>query len=220
MAPLPTGTVTFLFTDIEDSTRLLEYLGSRYAEVLAEYRQLLRTAFQERGGFEVDTQGDSLFVTFPRAKDALLAAIAAQRAIFAHPWPEGAAVRVRMGLHTGAPLSVETGYVGVDVHRAARIGAAGHGGQILLSQATHILIEEDLPPGASLRDLGEHRLKDLTRPVRLFQVIVAGLPADFPPLRLLSILPNNLPIQLTSFIGRDREMAEVKHLLATRKSVV
>lgn len=219
MAPLPTGTVTFLFTDIEDSTRLVEYLGSRYAEVLAEYRQLLRTVFQERGGFEVDTQGDSLFVTFPRAKDAFLAAIAAQQAIFAHPWPEGVAVRVRMGLHTGAPLSVETGYVGVDVHRAARIGAAGHGGQILLSEATHILIEEDLPPGASLRDLGEHRLKDLTRPVRLFQVIVAGLPADFPPLRLLSILPNNLPIQLTSFVGRDREMAEVKHLLATTRSL-
>lgn len=219
MAPLPTGTVTFLFTDIEDSTRLVEYLGSRYAEVLAEYRQLLRTAFQERGGFEVDTLGDSLFVTFPRVKDAFLAAIAAQQAIFAHPWPEGVAVRVRMGLHTGAPLSVETGYVGVDVHRAARIGAAGHGGQILLSEATHILIEEDLPPGASLRDLGEHRLKDLTRPVRLSQVIVAGLPADFPPLRLLSILPNNLPIQLTSFVGRDREMAEVKHLLATTRSL-
>src|SRR3970040_89587 len=164
MPGLPTGTVTFLFTDIEGSTRLLQSLGDRYAEVLAAQRQLLREACQASGGQRVDTQGDAVFVAFPRARDALAAAVAAQQAIAAHPWPEGISVRVRMGLHTGEPLTASEGYVGMDVHRAARICAAGHGGQILLSDVTRKLVEEDLPEGVNLHDLGEPRLKDLTRP--------------------------------------------------------
>ena len=214
MPGLPTGTVTFLFTDIEGSTRLLQSLGDRYAEVLAAQRQLLREACQARGGQKVDTQGDAVFVAFPRARDALAAAVAAQQAIAAHPWPEGISVRVRMGLHTGEPLTASEGYVGMDVHRAARICAAGHGGQILLSDVTRKLVEEDLPEGVNLHDLGEHRLKDLTRPQHLFQVVAAGLAVDFPPLKSWEAMPNNLPRQLTSFVGRLRETEEVK-LLAT-----
>ena len=214
MAHLPSGTVTFLFTDIEGSTSLLRQLGDRYADALADYRQLLRDAFRARGGQEVDTQGDAFFIAFPRARDALAASIAAQRATAAHTWPDGAKLRVRMGLHTGEPLSADTGYVGMDVNRAARVCAAAHGGQILVSEATRILVEEDLPEGVSLRDLGEHRLKDLARPQRLFDVIVADLSVDFPPLKSLNVLPNNLPTQLTSFIGRGREIAEIKGLLS------
>jgi predicted ATPase/class 3 adenylate cyclase len=214
MADLPTGTVTFLFTDIEGSTRLLRELADRYADALADYRQLLREAFQARDGHEVDTQGDAFFVAFARARDAIAAAIEAQRSLFAHAWPEGKGLRARMGLHTGEPLSVDTGYVGIDVHRAARICAVAYGGQILLSEATRVLIEEDLPDGVSLLDLGEHRLKDLARPQRLSQVVVADLPGDFPPLKSLNAIPNNLPTQLTSFIGREHEIAEVKELLS------
>jgi class 3 adenylate cyclase len=216
---LPTGTVTFLFTDIEGSTRLLQQLGDRYADVLATHHRLLRTAIQEARGQVVDTQGDAVFAAFPRAGDALLAAIAAQRAVRAHPWPEGIAPKVRIGLHTGEPVTGETGYVGMDVHRAARIAAAGHGGQILVSEVTHGLVARDLLEGVSLRDLGEHRLKDLAHPHRLFQVIVGGLCADFPPLRSLDAHLHNLPIQLTSFIGRTREIAEVKRLLGTARLV-
>ena len=215
MPSLPTGTVTFLFTDIEGSTRLLQDLGDRYADVLAEQRRLLRAAFHEKGGQEVDSQGDAFFIAFPRAKDAVVAAVAAQRVIASSPWPGGAAVRVRIALHTGEPLSAGAAYVGLDVHRAARICAVGHGGQILLSETTRALIVDDLAPGVSVRDLGEHHLKDLARPLRLFQVIAADLPSEFPPLRSLDTLPNNLPRQLTSFVGRGREMAEVKRLLST-----
>ena len=217
MSSLPTGTVTLLFTDIEGSTGLLEYLGDRYAHVLTDYRRLLRAAFQEHRGQEVDTQGDTLFTAFARAKDALSAAIAGQRSVLVHQWPEEATVRVRMGLHTGEPLSAETGYVGIDVHRAARICAAGYGGQILLSEATCLLVEDELTAGVALRDLGEYRLKDLARPQHLFQVVAADLPTNFPPLKTLNTLPNNLPLQLTSFIGREREMAEVKRLLSTTR---
>jgi class 3 adenylate cyclase len=181
VAELPTGTVTFLFTDIEGSTRLLQHLGDRYAALLAEHQRLLRAAFQASGGHEVDTQGDSFFVTFARARDAVAAAAAAQQALDTHPWPEGVTVRVRMGLHTGEPQLAASGYVGLDVHRAARISAAGHGGQILLSQTTRDLCEPELPPGASLRVLGTHRLKDLPRPEALFQLVLPDLPADFPP---------------------------------------
>lgn len=217
MPRLPTGTVTFLFTDIEGSTRLLEQLGDRYAEVLGDHRRLLRAAFQGNGGQEVDSQGDAFFVAFSRAKDALSAAVAGQRAVKTHLWPEGAVVHVRMGLNTGEPLSAETGYIGIDVHRAARICAAGHGGQIVISQATRDLVEDDLPAGLSLRDLGDHRLKDLARRQHLFQVVASDLPIDFPPLKSLDTLLNNLPIQLTSFIGRAREMAEIRHLLTTTR---
>ena len=215
MKNLPTGTVTFLFTDIEGSTRLLQQLGNRYADVLAIHHRLLRTVTQEAQAQVVDTQGDAVFAAFPRARDALLAAIAAQRAVRARPWPDGIAPKVRIGLHTGEPGTGETGYVGIDVHRAARFAAAGHGGQILLSDTTHALVAKDLPEGVSLRDLGDHRLKDLTHVHHLFQVVVADLPADFPRIRSLDVLPNNLPRQLTSFIGREKEMAEIKRLLTT-----
>ena len=147
MPELPSGTVTFLFSDIEHSTRLLQHLGARYAEVLAEYRRLLRETFQAEDGYEIDTAGDGFFVAFQRATHAVAAAVAAQRAIAGHPWSEGAPVRVRMGLHTGEPTRAADGYIGLDVHRAARICAAGHGGQTLLSQTTHTLVEYDLPAG-------------------------------------------------------------------------
>jgi predicted ATPase/class 3 adenylate cyclase/DNA-binding CsgD family transcriptional regulator len=210
---LPTGTVTLLFTDIEGSTHLLQQLGERNASVLAECHHLLRAAFREHHGHEVDTQGDAFFVTFARANDAVSAAVAAQRTLAAHPWPEGMAVRVRMGLHTGEPELTPEGYVGLDVHRAARIMSAGHGGQILLSLTTRELVEHELPAEVSLRDLGVHRLKDLQRPTRLFQVVVADLPADFLPLRTLDAYPNNLPAQPTPFIGREKEEATVGHLV-------
>ena len=214
MGDLPSGTVTFLFTDIEGSTRLLQQLGDDYPDLLSDHQQLLRDAFEENNGHEVDTQGDAFFVSFSRAKDALLAAIAAQGSINQHPWLEAASLRVRMGLHTGEPALTSGGYVGMDVHRAARICSAGHGGQILLSQTTRDLVEHDLPEGVILRDLGEHRLKDLQRPERLSQLVVANLPSNFPDLKSLDILPNNLPIQSTSFIGREREIAEIKRLFA------
>jgi len=210
---LPAGTVTMLFTDIEGSTHLLQQLGDRYADVLAECRYLLRTAFQQWGGYEVDTQGDAFFVAFARATDAVWTAVDAQRVLAAHPWPEGVAVRVRMGLHTGEPARTSEGYVGLDVHRAARIMSAAHGGQVLLSQTTCILVEQDLPEDLSLRDLGEHRLKDLGRPRRLFQLVISDLPADFPPPRTLDTYPNNLPTQFTPFIGREQEVTAVGQLL-------
>ncbi|HEV8338454.1 MAG TPA: tetratricopeptide repeat protein [bacterium] len=211
---LPSGTVTFVFTDIAGSTAMLQRLGDmRYGRALDDHRRLLRAAVAEENGREVDTQGDALFVAFPRAKDALRAVAAAQRAIFRHPWPEGAPLLVRMGVHTDEPSGVDGRYVGMGVHRAARICSAAHGGQTLLSQSTKALVEDDLPEGVTIRDLGPHRLKDLRRPEPIFQLVIEGLPADFPPLRTLSILPNNLPVQLTSFVGRLREMGEVKRLL-------
>jgi len=157
---LPAGTVTLLFTDIEGSTRLLQQLGEGYASVLSECRDLLRAAFHEHRGHEVDTQGDSFFVAFARATDAISAAVDMQRTLASHAWPNGVTVQVRVGLHTGEPSLVSEDYVGLDVHHAARIMSAGHGGQVLLSQATCELVEHDLPDGVSLRDLGEHRLKD------------------------------------------------------------
>ena len=152
---IPTGTVTFLFTDIEGSTRLLERLREDYADLLAEQRRVLRAAFAEWNGFEVDTQGDSFFVAFPRAVDALQCTVEAQRAIAAHSWPQGVQLRVRMALHTGEPIVQRAGYVGMDVHRAARIGAAAHGGQILVSGSTRELVAADMPAGVELVSLGE-----------------------------------------------------------------
>jgi predicted ATPase/class 3 adenylate cyclase/DNA-binding CsgD family transcriptional regulator len=213
MRELPMGTVTLLFTDIEGSTRLLQQEGERYADILAECRQLLRTAFHQWNGHEVDTQGDAFFVAFARATDAVAAAAAGQRALFTHTWPEGVTVRVRMGLHTGEPHLASEGYVGLDVHRAARIMSAGHGGQVLLSRTTSDLVEHVLPEEVSLRDIGAHRLKDLQHPSPLFQLVIAGLPSDFPPLKTLDSYPNNLPIQPTPFIGREKEVAAVVALL-------
>ncbi len=184
MADLPSGAVTFLFTDIEGSTRLVKQLRERYGDVLREHQRLLREAFEAHNGHEVDTQGDSFFVAFSSARDALLAAVDGQRALLAHPWPDGVRIRVRMGLHTGQATASGGRYTGLAVHRAARIGAAGRGEQILVSQATQTLLEdEEEELHISLRDLGEQRLKDLDRPVRLYQADAEGLPAEFPPLR-------------------------------------
>jgi WD40 repeat protein/class 3 adenylate cyclase/energy-coupling factor transporter ATP-binding protein EcfA2 len=184
MRQLPTGSVTFLFTDIEGSTRLLHALGERYAQVLTDHRRLLRAAFARHGGVEVDTQGDSFFVGFPDPKGALAAAEEAQRALSGHAWPEGEVLRVRMGLHTGEPIVVDGHYVGIDVHRAARIAAAAHGGQVIVSERTTRLILRDDAGAGTLRELGGHRLKDLPEPERLFQLVVDGLPSSFPPLRV------------------------------------
>src|SRR5712691_3958464 len=185
MPELPSGTVSFLFTDIEGSTRMLTLLRERYGEVLADHNRLLRAAFAETGGQEMGTEGDAFFVAFGRAHDAVAAAAAAQRALSAYPWPEGGEVRVRMGIHTGEPSLGDEGYLGLSLHRAARISSAGHGGQVLLSNATRELVEDDLPPGLGLRDLGEQRLKDLDRPERIFQLVIDGLRNDFPALKTL-----------------------------------
>jgi YVTN family beta-propeller protein len=188
MTELPSGTVTFLFTDIEGSTKLLHELGGpRYAEALAEHQRILRGAFAAHHGREVDTQGDSFFVAFRRAKDAVAAAVDAQRDLAAASWPAGTQVKVRMGLHTGEPQVGEERYVGLGVHKAARIGAAGHGGQVLLSRTTRELVEDEVPPGVAIRDLGERRLKDLERPEHLSQLVVDGLPSEFGPLHTLDV---------------------------------
>ena len=187
MPELPSGTVTFLFTDIEGSTALLKRLGPRYGEVLTEHQRILREAFAAHGGHEVDTQGDSFFVAFRRAKDAVAAAVAAQRDLAAHEWPDGVELLVRMGLHTGEPQVGEQRYVGIGVHKAARIGAAGHGGQVLLSRTTRELVEDELPPGVTIRDLGERRLKDLERTERLSQLVIEGLRTDFAALKTLDV---------------------------------
>ncbi|GAC1349466.1 MAG: hypothetical protein NVSMB27_22870 [Ktedonobacteraceae bacterium] len=213
MPNLPTGTVTLLFTDIEGSTRLLQQLGEHYADMLADCRRLLRSMFQQYHGHEVDTQGDAFFVAFARATDAVAAAAAIQRALADHPWPGSTSVRVRIGLHTGEPRLTADGYIGMDVHHAARIMSAGHGGQILLSQTTRDLVTQHLPASTCLQDLGEHRLKDLQRSSHLFQLNLEGLPTDFPLLKTLDTRPNNLPIQPTPFIGREREVAAVTQLL-------
>ena len=207
MRALPSGTVTFLFTDIEGSTRLLSELGDAYGDVLAEHRQALRDVFSAHDGVEVDTQGDAFFIAFDRARDAVAAAAGGQRALFSGP------IRVRMGIHTGEPLRTEEGYVGMDIHRGARIAAAGHGGQVLISQTARELIEDDLPGEFALRDLGEHRLKDLSRPQRIFQLVAEGLESEFPALATLENRPTNLPPQPTPLIGRERELAEVVELL-------
>jgi predicted ATPase/class 3 adenylate cyclase len=213
MRELPAGTVTLLFTDIEGSTRLIQQLGERYADILEECRHLLRSAFHQWQGHEVDTQGDAFFVAFARATDAVAAAVAAQRALSNHAWPEGVTVRVRMGLHTGEPHLASEGYVGLDVHRAARIMSAGHGGQVLLSRTTYDLVEHTLPEGVSLLDLGAHRLKDLQQSGQLFQLVIEGLSTDFPQLKTLDSYPNNLPIQPTPFIGREKEVVAIQRKL-------
>jgi class 3 adenylate cyclase len=183
MAELPQGTITLLFTDVDHSTELVKRLENRYVEVLARHRELLRIAFASHYGTEVDTQGDAFFVAFERARDAVEAAIAGQRALAEQPWPDEAPLKVRMGLHTGNPYGAEGGYAGVAVHRAARICTIAHGGQVLLSRATAGIVDDEEVGGLGLRDLGEHRLKDFDRPERVYQLVVEGLPSDFPPLR-------------------------------------
>ena len=213
---LPSGTVTFLFTDIEGSTKLLTGLGTdRYHEVLEVHTQTLRAAFAV--GHEVRIEGDALFLVFATASAAIAAAAAAQRALMNAAFPHDAVVRVRMGMHTGSgtPASKAAGadYVGIDVHRAARIAAVAHGGQVLVSGATAMLAGTDLPDGVTVRDLGEHRLKDLAQPEHIYQLVIDGCATEFPPVRGLDATPNNLPTQLTTFIGREREIAQGLELL-------
>jgi predicted ATPase/class 3 adenylate cyclase len=205
--------VSLLCTDIEGSTRLLQTLGERYAEALAEHRRLLRAALREHRGCEVDAQGDAFFYAFPRAHDAVAGAVAAQRALASHVWPEGLPLRVRIGIHTGEPTATGVGYVGIDVHRAARVMSAGHGGQVLITRSTRDLLPEELPDAVSLRDLGEHRLKDLTHPQRLYQLLIPGLENDFPALKTLAARPTNLPIQPTPLIGREQQVTDAVTLV-------
>ncbi|HEY8987851.1 MAG TPA: adenylate/guanylate cyclase domain-containing protein, partial [Candidatus Limnocylindrales bacterium] len=215
---LPTGTIAFLFTDIEGSTALTHALsGDAWSALLARHRELIREAVAAHGGIEVSTEGDGFFIVFERTADAVAATVDAQRSLAAEPWPDDARIRVRMGIHTGdGRLESDGGYVGADVHRAARVAAAGHGGQVLLSETTSALVADELPTGVGVRGLGEHRLKDL-RPERISELVVDGLQTEFPPIRSLDRRPNNLPTQLTSFVGRDVELAEADRLLETTR---
>src|SRR5215212_5042632 len=212
MPGLPAGTVTLLFTDIEGSTRLLLRLGAEYPAVLDEHHRLLGEAVRAHGGQVLDTQGDACFAVFMRGSEAVAAAAAIQRALAAHPWPHDLEVRVRLGLHTGEPTVTPTGYAGLDVHRAARICSAGHGGQILVSSTTADLVEATLSGGLVLVELGSFRFKDFSFPERIYQLEVPGLKSAFPPLRTLEV-GNRLPGQHRSLVGRDRELAASRRLL-------
>jgi predicted ATPase/class 3 adenylate cyclase len=216
---LPSGTVTFLFGDIEGSTRLWEQYPDAMPEALAQHDELLRTAVQSCGGHVVKTTGDGLFAVFGRADSAVAAALAAQRSLAAATWGVAGRLRVRMGLHTGHSEFHDSDYHGPTVNRAARLSSAGHGGQVLLSGATQAVVGDALPEGAELVDLGEHRLRDLAQPVHVFQLMHPTLPADFPPIRSLEGLPGNLPRQLTSFVGREDELARLCALVRDRSLV-
>jgi predicted ATPase/class 3 adenylate cyclase len=218
--PASGGVVTFLFSDIEGSTRLLDALGpAAYTAVLERHRSILRAAFARHDGREQGTEGDSFFVIFDSAREAVLAAVESQRELATEPWPAGAEVSVRMGLHTGEASVSAAGFIGLDIHRAARIAASAHGGQVVVSDAVRTLAAADLAPAVSLRSLGSHRLKDLREPQPLFQVVGEGLRVEFPPLRSIDARPNNLPTQLTSFVGRERELGEAGRLLAANRLV-
>jgi predicted ATPase/class 3 adenylate cyclase len=215
-------TFTFLFTDIEGSTALLRRLGEGlYAQLLADHHALIRSGLAAHDGKEVDTQGDAFFAVFSSSRACVAAVTQMQRALTAHAWPAGEHVRVRMGVHTGEAEKTATGLVGLDVHRAARVAAVGYGGQVLVSEAAAAVVGDALPPGASLRDLGVHRLKDLGRLERIFQLDAVGLQAGFPPLRSLGnpALRNNLAAELASFVGRDRELSEVRALVESCRLV-
>ena len=216
---LPTGTITFAFTDIEGSTRLLQQLGDAFPKILEDHHRLLRDSFASEGGVEVMTEGDSFFVVFTSAPAALRAAVAAQRALADHSWGDGIEIKVRMGLHTGEGLKVGDNYGGIDVHRAARISAAGHGGQILISNTTRALVEGAMPGGSTLVDLGDHRLKDIEIPEHLFQVSIAGLQQSFPVPRTIDARPTNLPVAMTPFVAREREVDAIKELVAANRVV-
>ena len=206
-----------LFSDIEGSTTLLNRLGDRYGEALSAQRAIMREAISGCRGRELGTEGDSFFVVFESAGNAASCCVEAQRALLGHDWPEGVPVRVRMGLHSGEPTRHEDGYVGLDVHRAARIAAAAHGGQVVLSDATWQLAQSRLPAGVSARDLGWHRLKDIEAPERIYQLLVPGLPELFAPLKSLGAR-SRLPVPLTPLVGRERDLEQVRAAL-TRPEV-
>jgi class 3 adenylate cyclase len=208
MSNLPGGTVTFVFTDIEGSTRLLQELGDDFAEVAREHRRIVRDAFGGRGGTEIDTQGDSFFFSFPRARDAVAAAVDAQRALRDHAWPGGADLRVRMGLHTGEPTVGDEGYLGIDVVRAARISAAGHGGQILVSETTRALLGNQLPEGVQVHDLGEQNLKDIQHE-HIYELSVDGAPAAAKPLKTerADTLESRMEDRINAYVERQLEQA-------------
>jgi predicted ATPase/class 3 adenylate cyclase len=214
MTELPTGTITFLFTDIEGSTRLMQELGDGYRKVRDDFASIVRRAIVEGDGVEVSTEGDSFFVVFRSPMGALQATVAAQRGLADHDWSPAPPLRVRMGLHTGEGVLGGENYMGIDVNRAARISQAANGGQVLVSDATRSLIQHELPEGVSIRDLGPHRLKDIAHSERLYDLVIEGCPSEFPPPRTLDARPNNLPPQLTSFVGRGDEIAEVRELFS------
>ena len=218
---LAAQTLTFLFSDIEGSTAMLARLGQAYSGVLADHHRLIRACLDAHDGQEIDTQGDAFFVVFTSPSGCAAAAVGIQRALAAHVWPVGEVLRVRIGIHCGEASLTDVGPVGLDVHRAARIAAVGHGGQVVVSASAATLVRGSLPGGASLRDLGVHRLKDLGHPEQLFQLDVDGLPTRFPPLRSLDNpdLPNNLPSFLSAFVGRERELAEVQALVGSSRLV-
>ena len=218
-AKLPTGTVTFFFSDMEGSTRLVQELGDAWPGLLEEHDRLFRVAIGHHGGVEVRTIGDAFFVAFGSASDAVATAAEVQQLISETAWPDGRAVRVRIGLHTGTGALGGSDYVGLDVHRAARIADAAHGGQVVMSEATAAIVEEGLPDGSRLRDLGKHRLKDLLEKEALFELVLRGISRDFPPLRSLDAIPNNLPVQVTSFVGREDDLRIALDLLETSRIV-
>jgi predicted ATPase/class 3 adenylate cyclase len=209
---LPAGTITMLFSDIEGSTAMVTRLGDRYGEALSAHRVLLREAFAAWGGREMSTEGDSFFVVFPSAADAVSCCLRAQRALAGHNWPHGAAVHVRMGLHSGEPTEHEDNYIGLDVHRAARIAATAYGGQVVLSEATRLLAAPELPAEVSVKDLGFHRLKDIAEAERIWQLTAPGLRADFPPLKSLGT-QTNLPLPATPLIGREEDLERLRAVL-------
>ena len=213
MASPPTGTLTFLFTDIEGSTKLWERDSSAMQVALARHDEILRDAIEEHGGYVFKTVGDAFCCVFLTAPDALKAALGAQRRLISSEWEQIGALRVRMALHTGAAEERDGDYFGPPVNRVARLISAAHGGQVLLSLPTQELVRDQLPVGTSLMDLGERRLKDLFRPERIFQPLAPELPSEFPPLRTLDAYRNNLPLQPTPLIGREKDVSEVCELL-------
>jgi class 3 adenylate cyclase len=213
MAELPSGTVTFLFTDIEGSTARWEHQPEAMRAALARHDALIRATIHEHDGHVVKTMGDAFHAAFVRAPDAVAAAAVAQRRLQAEPWSEIGPIRVRMAVHTGAAEERDGDYYGPPLNRATRLMSAGHGGQVLLSQPTYELVRDTPPDGVTFIDLGEHRLKDLIRPERVFQLAGTGLPSDFPPLNSLNVRPHNLPLQTTPLLGRDREVRAVAALL-------
>ena len=216
------GTLTFLFSDIEGSTALLRRMGEGvYARLLADHHALIRSVLAANDGRELNTLGDGFFAAFASPRACVAAAVQMQQALEGHAWPAGERIRVRMGVHTGEASDTAMGPVGLDVHRAARVAAVGHGGQVLVSETAAALVRDAPPPGAALIDLGTHQLKDLGRPEQIFQLSAPGLQAQFPPLRSLGnpALPNNLPAQLAPFIGRERELTDVRALVGSCRLV-